>query len=59
MQGHAEGSYLELLWVRGCRLFFTSFLGQAWAWGARADNEDFGFVTVLQGGVPKAITDLA
>ena len=38
---------------------FTSFLGLAWARGARADNEDFGLVTVLQGGVPKAITDLA
>ena len=27
--------------------------------GGRADNKDFWLVTVLQGGVPKAITDLA
>ena len=27
--------------------------------GARADNKNFGLVTVLQMGVPKAITDLA
>ena len=27
--------------------------------GARANNKDFGLATVLQGGVSKAITDLA
>ena len=27
--------------------------------GGRANNKGFGLVTVLQGGVPKAITDLA
>ena len=27
--------------------------------GARANDKEFGLLTVLQGGVPKAITDLA
>ena len=35
---------------------FLSWLGLGV--GARADNKDFGLVTVLQGGVPKAKTDL-
>ena len=59
MQGYAEGSYLELLWVRGCRLFLLLFCWLGQGVGGRADNKDFGLVTVLQGGVPKAIIDLA
>ena len=62
MQGHTEGSYLELLGVRGCRLWslvLTSFSWLGLGVGARDDNKDFRLVTVLQGGVLKAITDLA
>ena len=40
-------------------LVFTSFSWLGLGVGARADNKDFGLVTVLQRGVPKAITDLA
>ena len=38
-------------------LTFFSWLGLGV--GARAANKDFGFVTVLQGGVPEVITGLA
>ena len=59
MQGHAERSCSELLCVRGCRSFSLLTPGLAWAWGSVLINIDFGLVTVLQGQVPKAITDLA
>ena len=40
-------------------LVLTSFSWLGLGAGARADNNDFGLVTVLQGGVFKAIADLA